>query len=81
MEDEKYERIMDGIKNLEIGQAVTNEKMDNMGKYLKKTNSRLDHANDVYEKLEKRVDVHDKVVGAVSLAVLILGTLIRYKLL
>ena len=72
--EEKYDRILEGIKKLEIGQAVSNTKMDNFSKVLSKT-------NEDYEKLEKRVDTHDKVVGAVSLAVLILGTMIKYKVI
>ena len=81
MEDKQYEKILNGIKAIEITQAVTQEKLSNITVQLGKTNERLDNANSTYESLEKRVDAHDKIVGAIALAVVILGTLIRYKII
>lgn len=81
MEDKKYDKIIDGLKAIEITQAVTQEKLSNIEKQIEKTNRRLDHANETYEVLEKRVDIHDKIVGAIALAVGILGVLIRYKII
>ncbi len=81
MEDKKYEKILEGIKQIEINQAVTNEKISNMNVHVKSTNKRLDGANDAYEKLEKRVDIHDKVVGAVTLTFGILIALLKFKVL
>lgn len=81
MEDRKYDKILEGIQELKITQAVTHEKLSNMSKKLEETNMRLNSANKVYEKLEKRVDVHDKIAGAIALAVVILGTLVKFKVI
>jgi len=81
MEDKHYEKILEGIKKIEITQAVTQEKLSNIKVQLEKANDRLDNANTTYELLEKRVDVHDKIVGAIALSVVILGTLIKYKII
>ena len=81
MENEKYEKIMKGIKGLEIGQAVVNEKLNHVNANQKSTNSRLDLTNENYDKLEKRVDNHDKLVGAISIAFVILGTMLKFKLI
>lgn len=81
MEDAKYDKILEGIKKIEITQAVTHEKLSNMAKQLDQSNKRLDAANIAYEKIESRVDVHDKIVGAIALCVIILGTLVKYKVI
>ncbi len=81
MDDQKYERIMEGIKGLEIGQSVVNEKLNHLNTSQVSTNSRLDETNDNYDKLEKRVDKHDRVVGGISLAFLILGAMLKYKII
>ena len=81
MDDKKYDKILEGITKIEISQAVTHEKLTNMDNRLDRTNKRLDHANDAFEKIEKRVDFHDKVVGAIVLAVAILGVLVKYKII
>ena len=75
------DKILVGIKQIEITQAVTHEKLSNIYERLDRTNKRLDSANDSYEKIEKRVDRHDKIVGAIVIAVTILVTLVRLKLI
>jgi len=74
MEDKKYNDIMTGIHKLDTGQAVQQAKMEHISETLAKSVEN-------YEKLEVRVDVHDKIVGAISIAVIILGTLIKYRVI
>lgn len=75
------DKILEGLKSIEITQAVTNEKLRSIYERLDTTNRRLDHANTEFEKIEKRVDLHDKVVGGVVIAFGILTTLIKFKIL
>lgn len=75
------DKILEGIKQIEITQAVTHEKLSNIYERLDRTNKRLDNANSDYEKIEKRMDRHDKIVGGVVIAVAILVTLVRLKLI
>ena len=75
------DKILEGLKNIEITQAVTNEKLKSIYDRLHRTNERLDHANMEFEKIEKRVDFHDKIVGAIVIVVGILGVLIKFKLI
>ena len=75
------DKILEGIKQIEITQAVTHEKLKNIYDRLDRTNKRLDVANLEYEKIEKRVDQHDKIVGAIAIAFSILLVLVKFKII
>ena len=68
------DRILDKLQKIEISIAVTHEKLSTITK-------RLDNASNELVAIEKRVDRHDKMVGAVIMAVAILAVLVRFKLI
>ena len=75
------DKILEGIKQIEITQAVTHEKLKNIYDRLDRTNKRLDTANTQFEDIEKRVDMHDKIVGAIAIAFTILLALVKFKII
>jgi len=79
--DNNFEKIMEGLKNIEISQAVLYEKLKQMDTRLDRTNKRLDHANSEFEEIKKRVDRLDKIAGGVIFAVGMLGALIKFKII
>lgn len=81
MEQKQFEKLLDAIKNVEISQAVLYEKLTQMDHRLDRTNKRLDMANSEFEEIKKRVDRHDKIVGAIVIVVAILGTALKFKLI
>ena len=66
--------ILDTLKQIEIKQAVTHEKLTTV-------NTRLNKSDAELESIEKRVDKHDVYVGGVIIAIAILGALVRFKIL
>lgn len=74
MQEEHYTAIIKGLQRIEIQQAVTNTKLENLEEKQEETKLNT-------QKLDKRVDNHDKIVGAIALSVAILGALVRFKIL
>jgi len=81
MEDKQYEKILDGIKQIEISQAVLYEKLTQMDYRLDRTNKRLDNANLEFEGIKSRVDRLDKIAGGIVFAIGMLGALIKFKII
>lgn len=81
MESNQFDKLIEAIKNIEISQAVLYEKLTQMDHRLDRTNKRLDVANSEFEDIKKRVDRHDKIVGALVIVVAILGTMLKFKLI
>jgi len=71
---DNQEKIIDKLQKIEIAIAVTHEKISNL--------SKLEGANkETLEKIESRVDRHDKIVGAIAIAVSILAVLVKFKII
>lgn len=81
MEGKQFQRLLDGIQKIEISQAVLYEKLTQMDHRLDRTNKRLDHANNEFEEIKKRVEKLERIAGGIIIAVAILGTLIKFKII
>ena len=81
MDTKQFQRILDEIKKIEISQAVITEKLNSMDARLDRTNKRLDHANKDFDEIKKRVDRLDRIAGAIVIAIAMLGTLIKFKII
>lgn len=81
MDNKRIDKILEGLKNIEISQAVLYEKLTQMDHRLDRTNKRLDHANEEFEEIKKRVDRHDKIVGGMAFAFAVVTTLIKMKII
>jgi len=71
---DKQDKIIDQLNNIRVDIAVTHEKIENLSKLEGENKTTL-------KDLDKRVDVHDKALGAVVIAVGIITTLIKFKVL
>lgn len=71
---DKIDRVLREIQEVKIQQAVTHEKLSAAAIVRSEQNKEI-------KELDKRMDKVDKVIGAVSLAVVILGTLVKFKLI
>lgn len=78
---DNYEKILDGIKKIEISQAVTHEKLGTMKDRINDSSVRLDIFEKRITMIDKRIDRHDKIVGAIVIAVSILATLFKFKII
>lgn len=66
--------ILNSLKQIEIKQAVTHEK-------LRSVTERLNKNDKEYEDIEKRVDNHDKIVGGIIIAITILSAMFKFKII
>ena len=71
---DKIDRVLREIQEVKVQQAVTHEKLSAAAIVRSEQNKEI-------KELDKRMDKVDKVIGAVSLAVVILGTLVKFKLI
>ena len=71
---DKSEEILKEIQDIKIKQAVTHEKLSAASIVRTEQNREI-------KDLDKRMDKFDKIVGAVSLAVVILGVLVKFKII
>lgn len=68
------EKILDKLQALEVSIAVMDEKITQLTK--SENNSVIQ-----YKEIEKRVDRHDKIVGALIIVVAIFTTMVKFKLI
>lgn len=71
---DKQDEIIEKLNNIRIDIAVTNEKIENLS-VLESENKKT------LRDLDRRVDAHDKALGAVVIAVGIITTLVKLKVL
>ncbi len=71
---DKIDKVLDKLQKIEIAMAVTHERLDNMKVAVEQYDEEL-------EKLGKKVEVHDKIVGGIIIAVSILATMVKFKLI
>lgn len=67
-------KVFDKLQKIEVAQAVIIEKLSTLAEEVHKDNME-------YTTIKKRVDNHDKIVGAIVLVVTMLGTLVKFKLI
>jgi len=74
MEGKQEQKIFEKLQSIEIANAVTHEKLTTMS-------SNMVEEKKTLKTIEGRVDVHDKIVGALVIVVAIFGTLLKLKMI
>ena len=78
---EKIDKVLEELQAFKINQAVTHERVKEIKKDLEHGEVSFEKIRTELSDVNDRIDFHDKVVGGVVIAMTILGTLVKFKLL